>query len=336
MTLSTTVIESTSGGFWKLHPIPSTPRRAADTALIALPRNSSCPVVCRRTRPEIALSSVLLPAPLGPTTATSSRDPTAVGTSDRALTPPKATERSTSLSSGATMSVDIARHHQIAVDEPLTRPRRPDLARAQQHGLLRDLEREAGALVDQQHGAAGLGDPMDRHEQRLVQARMQAEGHLVDDEQLRVGHQRPGDGEHLLLTPAEPASELTLELGEHGEESVDVLLDLGPPSTLHHLRPERLEVLVHGEVGEDLAPLGHREDAQRADSVRLLVRNVTRIERDRSADGTGALTAEEAADAADRGGLAGAGGAEHGHDLPWQHRERNVLDADGAVSVANG
>ena len=77
---------------------------------------------------------------------------------------------------------------------------------------------------------------------------------------IRAGprHERPADGEHLLLPAGEGAGELALPLAEDGEEPVDALqvrLDArGAPAQLD-VAPEQ-QVLPDRHGGEHLAPLG--------------------------------------------------------------------------------
>src|SRR3989442_5344080 len=59
--------------------------------------------------------------------------------------------------------------------------------------------------------------------------RREAQGRLVQEEQPRAGHQGPADREHLLLTAAERAAELTAPLAQAGEEGVNRLETPGDP-----------------------------------------------------------------------------------------------------------
>ena len=70
-------------------------------------------------------------------------------------------------------------------------------------------------------------DPADGLEDGLHQQRREAERRLVEQEQPRLRHQPPGDGEHLLLAAGERAGELANALaqpGKEGEAAVEVLL----------------------------------------------------------------------------------------------------------------
>src|SRR6184192_689846 len=85
-----------------------------------------------------------------------------------------------------------------------------DLARLQDVGTIGDRQRKGGVLFDDEHGGAELAVELgEAAEQVLDDQRGQAERRLVEQEQLRPAHQRPGDGEHLLLATRETARRLS-------------------------------------------------------------------------------------------------------------------------------
>ena len=59
---------------------------------------------------------------------------------------------------------------------------------------------------------------LDQREQLLDQQRREAERRLVEDEQLRLGHQAAADREHLLLAAGQRAGALALPFGEPRED----------------------------------------------------------------------------------------------------------------------
>ena len=136
------------------------------------------------------------------------------------------------------------------------------LAGLQDVGPLGDRERQVGVLLDDEHGGVELlvqvGETL---EQVLGDDRRQAERRLVEQEQLRPQHQRPGHRQHLLLAPAEAAGLLAAtlaEAGEHREPVVDVRADLG--AVLAHVGAG-LEVVLDRQLGERAAALRHVGDA---------------------------------------------------------------------------
>ena len=67
----------------------------------------------------------------------------------------------------------------------------------------------------------------------LHDQRRQPERRLVEEQQLGSAHQRPGDGQHLLLAARQAAGSLGAALpqpGEHLEPALDVRRDLAVPA----------------------------------------------------------------------------------------------------------
>jgi hypothetical protein len=82
---------------------------------------------------------------------------------------------------------------------------------------------------------------------------LQPLGRLVKKEQAWLEQHAPCDGEHLLLAAGQRSSRLTKSLTEDREKRED---------TVHHpfagsLRCRKLEILPDGQLGENLAALGH-------------------------------------------------------------------------------
>ena len=184
-----------------------------------------------------------------------------------------------------------------------------------------------------------LGEDVARHEdgdaalacQRAKQladlddaGRVQRVGRLVQDEQVGVVQQRPGQREPL------PVAER-----EHAGATVGVVLEVHEPDGLADRLPRRsgqpaldLEVLAHGEVG-----VGGRALDEVADAAEDLALARTHPPAEHL-DVAGAR-ADEAEQHADRGRLAGAVPAEEPVDLAAP--DRQVERVDGAhVAVALG
>ncbi len=137
----------------------------------------------------------------------------------------------------------------------------------------------------------------------------EAEGGLVEEQDPRSGHERASDRQHLLLAAREGAALLAGPLPETGEEPVDVLhllevLDLGTGEPAHQ------QVLVDRQAREDPATLRRLPDSLADDFVGRNVGDVGALE----LHPAGARV-EQAADGLESGGLAGAVGADQGHDL---------------------
>ena len=131
-----------------------------------------------------------------------------------------------------------------------------------------DLEGGDGVLLDEQHGdAVDLVDLADDVEDLVDQEGREAETGLVEHQQLRLGHQRAGDGEHLLLAARQVAG---LGLGALGEarEGLEHAVD-----QRRHVAAVAVhggggdEVFLRRQVTEDPPALEHMGDAE-ADAVR--------------------------------------------------------------------
>ena len=88
--------------------------------------------------------------------------------------------------------------------------------------------------------------------------RRQALGGLVEDQQRRVGHQRPADRQHLLLAAGELAAAVAAALGQAREQAVDAVE--GPARRAAAGGGGGDEVLLDAEGREHLPPLGDQAD----------------------------------------------------------------------------
>ena len=102
---------------------------------------------------------------------------------------------------------------------------------------------------------------------QLDDLRRQAFGRLVDDDQVGVAHQRAAQRQHLLLAARQHAGLGVLALLQAREHAVHVVE--GPAAALARALLAEQQVLVHRELGEDVAVLGHVADAQVRDLVGL-------------------------------------------------------------------
>ena len=97
-----------------------------------------------------------------------------------------------------------ARTSASAVRAALRRDASP--ARTPARSTARAAQREADVLLDQQHRqVAALGERDDRVLDLGDDVRLDALGRLVEDQQPRLGDQRPGDGELLALAAGQQA-----------------------------------------------------------------------------------------------------------------------------------
>src|SRR5690606_30232646 len=81
-------------------------------------------------------------------------------------------------------------------------------------GAVRDGQRQQGVLLDQEDAHALLVEARERLGDLARQQRREAERGLVQEQYLRLGHQRPADREHLLLAAGEAAGRLALPFAQ--------------------------------------------------------------------------------------------------------------------------
>ena len=178
-----------------------------------------------------------------------------------------------------------------------------------------------GVLLHQKNADARFLDPGEGAEQLGAQQRRQTERGLVEQEDRRRRHHRAADRHHLPFAAAHRAHELlgTLaQLGKQGQDARQIVrLALARPVGMGAER----EILLHGEIGEDAAILGHQRDAGLHDLMRRAVGDVGPVHE----HGRAVHLARLPGYGPQEGALAGAIGAEHHHDLAFRHRRRNVL-----------
>src|SRR5882724_12274691 len=178
-------------------------------------RPSRRTVPCRiGKRPAIALIRVVLPAPFGPTTATSSRGRMLSDTSQTATASPWATSRrSTSSIALAEVGPDDVR-----VPHDLTRQSfGDDLPPAQHHDAVGEVEDGPHDVLDEDDRRAPVADPANEPERVGHLRWRQAREDLVQQHQPRLGRERPGEVEEFPLEQVELVGQrvgLGLEAGE--------------------------------------------------------------------------------------------------------------------------
>src|SRR6266542_2338281 len=207
------------------------------------------------------------------------------------------------------------------------RPLEPDPPGLDHRAPLRDLERLAQVLLDEEHGDAGRVPLGDRAHHLLDEDRREAEARLVEHEEPRLRHERAPDRAHLLLPAGEAAGDLATPLAQPRERRED-LLEVPRRGGAHaRVVGAELEVLAHRELRPELAPLGHERDPE------LGARRGRHREEGAAAelDLTSPRRAEPG-DRAQRRGLPRPVRAEERDDLPLAHHEREaVQDLDVPV-----
>ena len=154
------------------------------------------------------------------------------------------------------------------------------------------------------------------------QDRRQPERGLVEHEDLRVGHERSSDGQHLLLAARKRAGQLHSSFRKPGKQ-----LENGGLALPHELAVRSQEVAAQVEVlfdiqdVEDAAPLGDVAEAHADDHVRGDADKALAVARDRSAART-----QKPGDRPQRRRLAGAIASEDGDDLARLRVDRYALE----------
>ena len=90
---------------------------------------------------------------------------------------------------------------------------------------MRNLERLADVLLDEQDRQAFGVQPLHQREHLVDPHRREPQRWLVEDQQPRFGHQRAADREHLLLSAGERAGALRgplLQPRKYGEDALHV------------------------------------------------------------------------------------------------------------------
>src|SRR5437870_3201290 len=119
-------------------------------------------------------------------------------------------------------------------------PLADDAARLEDVAAMGKHQRGLDVLLHEEDGHATPVDLAQHTQDRLHDARGQAERRLVEDEQARGRHQRATDGDHLLLAARERTHELAAALAQDREDRVDLLQSLHAAGV--GMRRERAEV----------------------------------------------------------------------------------------------
>src|SRR5215203_3378542 len=188
-------------------PWPTT--ACAGTPCSDAPRNCSTPFDgCER---EMAFSSVLLPAPFGPSTATNSPSPTASDTSSSASALPYETDRLRISSSMAgcvgadlVVAADVGLDHGRMADDVVGQALGDDLAEVERDDAVDQAHELAQLVLDQDDREAFVGVHLaDQRRQVGDLGAAEAGEGLVEKEQRGLGGERAGDLEAALIAVRE-------------------------------------------------------------------------------------------------------------------------------------
>jgi len=170
---------------------------------------------------------------------------------------------------------------------------------------------------DDHHGHPFLGQRLHHRQYLAHHLGIERRGRLVEQHDLRLHRQRPGDGHPLLLTARQlvwPGVAL-VEYAHLGEQRVGAIARL-PAGQTAHLRRRQREVLQHRPVGKQVEALEDHADlgAQRIQvGARIVHRHAVHHH-------TAARRLLEPVQAAQQRALAGARRPDHAHYLRILHR----------------
>src|SRR6266542_1134196 len=131
-----------------------------------------------------------------------------------------------------------------------------DAAGLEDVSAVAQLERLHDALLDQQDGQPALApDAIDGLEDLLDDARAQALGGLVEQEQVGPGHEPAPQREHLLLAAGQRAGELSVTLPKNREQREHLVQRALAAGARRAAIRSELEILHHRQRREDATAL---------------------------------------------------------------------------------
>src|SRR5258707_952890 len=192
----------------------------------------------------------------------------------RVSAPPPAVRRSSMAMSRPSLPrilhPEIGPAHQVAVEQGLARALGHDAAGLEHVAALGGGQGGGHVLLDEQHGQTLLAVEHLQHVQdRVHDARHDAEARLVEHKEARPRHERARDREHLALPAGERARALIDALAQHREEAEDPLEHLLAALRVAVAEGAEAQVLGHREAAEEAPALGDERDAE-VDPVRGL------------------------------------------------------------------
>ena len=129
-----------------------------------------------------------------------------------------------------------------------------------------DLDQALDVLVYDQDGLALALQRAKALPDFFAYQRRKPFGSFIEDQQVRVGHQRATNGEHLLLAAGELVAHVAAALGE-AREKAEYLGQRPGFFGAAAVAGKGDEVLAHGEIGEYLPALGHQCHTHARDAV---------------------------------------------------------------------
>src|SRR5499426_1254287 len=197
-----------------------------------------------------------------------------------------------------------------------------------------DTQRDLRVLLDEQERRLLLVvDLADDVEDLAHQQRRQPQRRLIQQQKLRLCHERATEDQHLLLAAAQISRDLVAAGHQDGEVVVD-----HPQISLHALRilarvGTDPQILLDGERLQHLASFHDLHHAPATDVLRIHTVDPPVGELDAAVGHAAALGLEQAGDCLQRRGLPRPVGAQQGDDLALGHLQRQPLEDEDDVAV---
>src|SRR4051812_45999708 len=185
----------------------------------------------------------------------------------------------------------------------------------------RDVERVVGVLLDEHDRRALRVDLADDLVDAVDDDRREPERRLVEEQELRLRHDRAPDREHLLLAAGHRPALLALALLQAREQRVHAVQVLADALRVPARERAHLEVLEDRHAREDPPALGRLRDADLGDGVARQPLDLGAVE-----DDAAHPRRHDARDRAQRRRLAGAVRADERDDLAFVDLERDALE----------
>ena len=147
------------------------------------------------------------------------------------------------------------------VDERPSRAFQGDSAGFEQISAVAHLERCIGVLFNHEHGRPLRANALNDLERALDDVRSEPERRLVEQDELRTGHERAADRKHLLLAARERSGDLGAAFGKHGEAFENTSHVCSDAARIGSQKAAHLQIFLHGHLGEDVPPFRRVCDA---------------------------------------------------------------------------
>src|SRR6266481_7330331 len=199
-----------------------------------------------------------------------------------------------------------------------------------------DIERHGGVLLDQEHGqAALLAQPTDDAEDLLDKPRRQAERGFVEQDHLGLGHQRPANHQHLLLTARKIARGLVAAFLQRRKDVVDAADAFADDSKIAAGVATGNQIVLDRQILENPPSFEHLGHSAFDDGVGRQAVEPLAVELDRTLGDLPALGAQQPRYGLQGRRLAGPVGAEQGGDAALLGEQRDTLKHQDDAVIDN-